>query len=79
MLFRSTSPREMIMRSIADNIVLVLQRSVAEPSDRAIAAMNVAAVMSRHAGLNQQETVDLLKCCMAADKKATINRKEGQA
>jgi hypothetical protein len=64
------TPQEMIARSIADNIILYLDKTVAPDAGdlKAAAAMNVAAVLSRHAGLADEQTMELLRRCIAADK-----------
>jgi hypothetical protein len=61
---------EIIARNIADNIILSIDKMVAPGAAdlRAAAAMNVAAVLSRHAGLTDEQTIELLRCCIAAHK-----------
>ncbi|MGA2136805.1 MAG: hypothetical protein ABSH50_31325 [Bryobacteraceae bacterium] len=78
---------ELIARNIADNIILYLGKTVA-PDDaelRAAAAMNVAAVLSRHAQMTEDQTIELLRRCIEADKEAQSGlktkkpaKKEGQ-
>lgn len=66
-----------IARSIADNIILYLDKTTAQDARdlKAAAAMNVAAVLSRHAGLTQEQTIELLRGCIAADNEAQTGRK----
>jgi hypothetical protein len=61
---------ELIARNIADNIILSIEKMVApDAADlKAAAAMNVAAVLCRHAGLTDEQTIELLRRCIAADK-----------
>ena len=63
---------EIIARNIADNIILSVNKMIApDAADlKAAAAMNVAAVLSRHAGLTEEQTIELLRRCIAADKEA---------
>jgi hypothetical protein len=68
---------ELIARNIADNIILYLDKTVA-PDDaqlRAAAAMNVAAILSRHAQLTEEQTIELLRRCIEADQEAQSTRK----
>ena len=61
---------EIIARNIADNIILSIDKMIApDAADlKAAAAMNVAAVLSRHAGLTEEQTIELLRRCITADK-----------
>jgi hypothetical protein len=66
-----------IARSIADNIILYLDKTTAPDARdlKAAAAMNVAAVLSRHAALTQEQAIELLRGCIAADNEAETGRK----
>jgi hypothetical protein len=61
---------EIIARNIADNIILSVNKMIAPDAAnlKAAAAMNVAAVLSRHAGLTGEQTIELLHRCIASDK-----------
>jgi len=63
-----------IARSIADNIILYLDKTIAPDADdlKAAAAMNVAAVLSRRAGLTEEQTIELLRRCIPADKEGHL-------
>ena len=65
-------PTEMTARNIADNIILYLDKTIAPDARhlKAAAAMNVAAVLSRNAGLTEPQSIELLRRCIAADKEA---------
>jgi hypothetical protein len=70
------TPQEMIARNIGDNIILSIDKMISpDAADlKAAAAMNIAAVLSRHAGLTEEQTTELLRRCIAADKKAGTER-----
>jgi hypothetical protein len=59
-----------IARSIADNIILYLDKTIAPGGIdlKAVVAMHVAAALSRHAGSTDEQTIELLRRCIAADK-----------
>jgi hypothetical protein len=65
-----------IARNIADNIILSIDKMIAPDAGelKAAAAMNVAAIMSRHAGLTGDQTIELLRLCIAADNQASAER-----
>jgi hypothetical protein len=67
---------ETIARNIADNIILSIDKMIAPDAGelKAAAAMNVAAIMSRHAGLTGDQTIELLRLCIAADNQANAER-----
>jgi hypothetical protein len=66
-----------IARNIADSIILYLEKTTAPDAVdlKAAPAMNVAAVLSRHARLTEEQTIELLHRCIAADKEAEAGRK----
>lgn len=68
---------EIIARSIADNIILYLDKTTAPDARdlKAATAMNVAAVLSRNAGMTRGQTIELLRRCIAADNEAEAGRK----
>ena len=70
------SMTEIIARNIADNIILSIDKMIAPDAGdlKAAAAMNVAAIMSRHAGLTGDQTIELLRRCIAADNEAGAAR-----